>query len=356
MGDDTEVVVDSGFEPEDAREPILRRAPRIKEEEVHTIADQLLLEGHRPSVERIRVQLGRGSPNTIALFLDRWWSKLGARLRDLPGSELPPVPAEVASAMHALWTQAIDHARALLHETLAQQSAELTHQREHLQVRAAELLRERAELAREREALHHTVHMAQSQLEAANERTRADTARIAELENERTRAQALHEQEQREHNALRERFEAALKVHQADVRALNERMEAAERHWVREVDQARQALTAERKATHALERQLAADRETHATELKQVHAQLAGARAELVRAQDQGAHVAQQVTRLERTLSDQVQRADRAVQMLHEVQSSSARQIQALQDQLREATDQLKTVTAKLGGPSKRKP
>jgi hypothetical protein len=115
---------DPGAEAPESR-PEARRAARLREEEVRQAADALLLEGGRPTVERVRARLGRGSPNTIALFLDRWWRDLGARLRDLPGQEVPSVPEPVANALLALWNQAIDQARTLLRESLAGQHAEV---------------------------------------------------------------------------------------------------------------------------------------------------------------------------------------------------------------------------------------
>src|SRR5689334_10158495 len=65
------------------------RAPRISQEEVFRAADGLLLEGYRPTIDRVRMKLGRGSPNTINDHLDSWWTRLGARLRDLPNREFP---------------------------------------------------------------------------------------------------------------------------------------------------------------------------------------------------------------------------------------------------------------------------
>jgi hypothetical protein len=63
--------------------PLIRRAPRISQTDVFRAADELLVEGHRPTIDRVRMRLGRGSPNTINDHLDAWWTKLGARLRDL---------------------------------------------------------------------------------------------------------------------------------------------------------------------------------------------------------------------------------------------------------------------------------
>jgi hypothetical protein len=57
-------------------------------------ADQLLASGERPTVERIRVVLGSGSPNTVVRHLDAWWADAGHRLR--AKAELPAVPSDVA--------------------------------------------------------------------------------------------------------------------------------------------------------------------------------------------------------------------------------------------------------------------
>jgi transposase-like protein len=146
----------------------LRRAARLREADVRQAADALLLEGGRPTVERVRARLGRGSPNTVALFLDRWWRDLGARLRDLPGQELPSVPEPVAQALLALWSQAIDEARGLLKDSLGEREAELQQRHSALEARAADLERASEELARERVALEQTVTIAQQQLAESN--------------------------------------------------------------------------------------------------------------------------------------------------------------------------------------------
>lgn len=59
-------------------------------------------------MEKVRVELGTGSPNTITRMLDAWRSQLGDRLRQL--SALPEVPDSVGKAMFELWRLAADHA------------------------------------------------------------------------------------------------------------------------------------------------------------------------------------------------------------------------------------------------------
>lgn len=42
----------------------------ITEEDVHKAADAIVGRGERPTIERIRAELGRGSPNTVNRYLD----------------------------------------------------------------------------------------------------------------------------------------------------------------------------------------------------------------------------------------------------------------------------------------------
>lgn len=48
----------------------------ITQEQVNTAADALVAGGEKPTVEKIRVALGTGSPNTITRMLDTWRSGL----------------------------------------------------------------------------------------------------------------------------------------------------------------------------------------------------------------------------------------------------------------------------------------
>ena len=91
----------------DAPATAVRRSPRIGQADVFRAADELLLEGNRPTIDRVRMRLGRGSPNTINEHLDAWWLKLGARLRDIPGREFPQLPERTAQALLTLWNEAL---------------------------------------------------------------------------------------------------------------------------------------------------------------------------------------------------------------------------------------------------------
>ena len=70
----------------------------ITETDVWTASDALLLEGARPTIERVRQKIGRGSPNTVSPYLDTWFKSLGARIKDPGAFSTPPERRSVARA------------------------------------------------------------------------------------------------------------------------------------------------------------------------------------------------------------------------------------------------------------------
>ena len=77
----------------------------VPQDEVHRVADELLAGGERPTVERVRQALGRGSPNTIGPMLDAWWAQLAQRLAQRLA--LPGLPDPVAEAFAHAWEAAL---------------------------------------------------------------------------------------------------------------------------------------------------------------------------------------------------------------------------------------------------------
>ena len=66
-----------------------RFCSHMSQAEVFRADDGLLLERKRPTIDRVRMRVGRGSPNTVNEHLDAWWLRLGARLKDIPEREFP---------------------------------------------------------------------------------------------------------------------------------------------------------------------------------------------------------------------------------------------------------------------------
>ena len=84
--------------------------PAISSSDVDRAADALLRAGERPTIEKVRLKIGRGSPNTINPLLDAWWSRLAGRL-DAGPAALHRLPEPVLHAAEGLWLQALDDAR-----------------------------------------------------------------------------------------------------------------------------------------------------------------------------------------------------------------------------------------------------
>lgn len=99
----------------------------ITEMDVLEAADALLVRGERPTIERVRQELGRGSPNTVNRHLDAWWRTLSARLQKDPANQ--PLSAALLDLcqrlLDGLRDEALRSAESLLEEARSRQQAEV---------------------------------------------------------------------------------------------------------------------------------------------------------------------------------------------------------------------------------------
>ena len=222
----------------------------ITENDVWTASDALLLEGARPTIERVRQKIGRGSPNTVSPYLDTWFRHLGGRIKD-PGafSALPALPDPVQQAAQHFWDIAFAQTRLdfdeRLKEGMAAAVANVEAEKAHAaqaEAAAFEALARanklRADLAErtaalESEALAHAAtaaHLLDARQQVAELKLRIET-----IEQEMTR---LREQAQR------------------DVSGAVERAAGAERRAALEIDSERTLRAKAEKRADALERRL----------------------------------------------------------------------------------------------------
>ena len=171
---------------------------RVTSTDVDRAADALLRAGERPTIEKVRQKIGRGSPNTINPLLDQWWSRLAGRL-DAGPAALHRIPEPVAHAAEGLWLTALAEAR----------------RRAALETRGT-----RAAIDRDRQDLAVQTHVLG--LREAELKARIDTSdrRIAELETELAalttllrKAQASRPAQQRESQPRRAPGRARAKLH-----------------------------------------------------------------------------------------------------------------------------------------------
>lgn len=153
----------------------------ITQAQVNAAADAILGAGKNPTVERVRAELGTGSPNTVTRMLGVWRSQIGERLHQRHA--LPEVAGPVERAMTELWRLATEHAerglvgrfadeRAALEAKLAQLTQERASWNARLQAAEADVARARAE----RDLAEHACATLDSQLQDSHA-LRADLVR-----------------------------------------------------------------------------------------------------------------------------------------------------------------------------------
>lgn len=218
----------------------------ITEDEVWKACDALLLEGARPTIERVRQKLGRGSPNTVSPMLETWFRHLGTRIKD-PGAFSAPasVPDPVHQAAKHLWEVAQAEARRDFDERLraglAEAAATVAAEKDRAALADAAALSAtaradtlQAELAQLRETLEgeRAAHAATA--------ARLDDARLQSSDLQADLAQA-----RRSADETRTRADAAIS-------AADERAHGAERRAALEIERERLLRTKAEKSTESI--------------------------------------------------------------------------------------------------------
>jgi hypothetical protein len=130
-----------------SRQPLAVTTSRgIIAADVDRAADALLREGQRPTIEKVRAKIGRGSPNTVNPLLDAWWGRLAGRL-DAGPAALHRLPEPVLHAAEGLWLQALEDARKRAAAERGSRKASLARDRQDLEVRSHVLAIRERELA-----------------------------------------------------------------------------------------------------------------------------------------------------------------------------------------------------------------
>jgi len=208
-------------------------AKGITDHDVWRAADALLLAGQRPTIERVRQHIGRGSPNTVSPHLDTWFSRLGTRIADpqVFRAPAPDTPEPVAALAAQLW----DTAQALAHQAADTRALAAEALQRQAEAAAADL---RAQLALQR-ARADTLATDLDALQLAHAAAQASLA-------ERAAAHA------RELAAAHAQLDALRAQALSDIAAASERASSAERRAAADMDRERQArLRAEQLARDA---------------------------------------------------------------------------------------------------------
>lgn len=215
----------------------------IQQQDVQQAADALIAEGLRPTIERVRQKIGRGSPNTVSPLLDAWFATLGERLGLKDGGEDGgPLPEPVQQAASLLWEAALLVSREEAQRALAQAHQAVAAERAELAQRETDFEHEKQALKVRQMATDEALQGVRSQLSDSAARLKdaeillsrrerdidALREKLTHLETERDAAQHRSEEEARHHAQERVRLEA--------------RATANERRLLEELDRERQEV------------------------------------------------------------------------------------------------------------------
>ncbi|TCP17750.1 DNA-binding protein [Simplicispira metamorpha] len=243
----------------------------IQYEDVAQAADALLQDGLRPTIERIRQRIGRGSPNTVGPMLEQWFSGLGQRLG---GATHPPgqtdTPAAVLQAANALWATALQESLAQAQDACAAQRAALADEAAQLQEASTRLQAQELAWTERLRALEGALQKATEQWHESQQRGQLLQHTLAQREADIAQQRTALADSAQQCAGLQQRLDHMQVQAQQERTALEERWRSSERHWLEELDRARQeikktvliAQDATRKQ-QALQAELDATRATH---------------------------------------------------------------------------------------------
>jgi chromosome segregation ATPase len=248
----------------------------VPESDVFAAADRVLERGERPTVERVRVELGRGSPARVGQLLEAWWDALARRLAG--ETRLPELPKAASTAFTELWRVATEAARGQLEAAFAQRRGEMDAEAAQWAAEKAELMLELERADSERVTAIEARSRSDARLEdlqrllAQHEAQHADD--VGRLEELNARVEAL-EQERRE---LAERLASREAAAAQERDAAASHLRAVEDRANVEIDRARQEAKGLRARAEQLEHQAAQAAE--ASRNRESEARQALARAE----------------------------------------------------------------------------
>lgn len=257
----------------------------VQEADVWAAADALLAQGLRPTIERVRQQIGRGSPNTVSPMLESWFATLGQRLGVAQSDHAQDgVPENVLRLAQELWNNATQEAVAAARKTLEERESALQASRLSHEADLEHMAQREKALHQQKQAMDEAMKLAQGQAQELSRRldemqqlAQDREAQLGSLRAEIAAQTKARELERKEHS---EELQAAAQERQR----LAEQFAGNERRMLTDLDRARQEVTGAKKTQAEQERKSEArlaewqSRQQHLEEeLLQARTQLLGA-------------------------------------------------------------------------------
>ena len=182
----------------------------VQESDVWAAADALIAQGLRPTIERVRQQIGRGSPNTVSPMLETWFATLGRRLGvagEQDPSVLQSVPDPVQRLAEELWNTALEEAKAAASKALDLREQALKAEEQAFVAQQEQLAQREATMEAQKDALNQALQAAQNhaqdlarRLDEIQQTLQERDQRLEELRDELSNAVRQRELQQQKHS------------------------------------------------------------------------------------------------------------------------------------------------------------
>lgn len=220
----------------------LKNQRGVQLEEVWSAADSLIEQGEKPTIEKVRLKMGRGSPNTVGPMLDAWFGNLGERLNKNKMPVHPLMPVAVQEAALSLWEAANNAAQHQAQARFQEEYEQLNIQKSELEVQKVDFF--------QRQQLHQEkLQLLELQLQQSQDLHLQQKERIQGLEasflaeQEKTHRLSLQlEKRQEQANLDRQQYDQHLSQLHLERQQLSEKFAQNEKRWLLELDRTRQDL------------------------------------------------------------------------------------------------------------------
>lgn len=214
----------------------------VQQKDVWGAADALIAEGLRPTIERVRQKMGRGSPNTVSPMLEAWFTTLaprlgvGAAISASDGGQ----PPEVRKAADDLWQTALSLAQTRATTALQADRAALSQERLDLTTANTALEAALDQMAQREVMLRNALTGAQAQAEERNRDIERLRTELGHSQAEVAAGRGVIARQALEHDAERSRLASMVEAQLKAVKASQDQAATDQRRLLEEVDRARQ--------------------------------------------------------------------------------------------------------------------
>ena len=214
----------------------------VQQEEVWAAADNLVAEGLRPTIERVRQKMGRGSPNTVSPMLDAWFGRLGARLgvTEDKKSAVGELPTPVRQAVNKLWDAAVLAAKSVAEQDLLQAQQALVAECATMKQLEVDLANREQGLKTRQTALDEVLQDARRQISDLNTRLEQSQSLTNRRDEEIQLLQSKLSEQDKQRRSDQLRSEEEFRRHAEERQQLQEHATSAERRLMLELDRERQ--------------------------------------------------------------------------------------------------------------------